>query len=303
MCKLFKSENGEAIVLITLSITILLGLLAFVIDAGQLYIEKSRMQKALDAAALAGALELPEQPNKAISEAEQTLRMNEVAPAIANISINSTYTEIKIQSSKTVSFVFAPVIGIQIGNVHASSIVRLNPLTSGKGAVPLGVDSSIELSFETSVVLKAGESTVGNFGALALSGKGGNDYETDLKFGFQDILSVGEVLETKTGNMAGPTKKAVDYRISIASTGQSYRNYPPNSPLVVLVPVYEPILIESNQVKKVKVVGFASFFIEKVASTSEGTEVTGRFIKKTLAGTGSSTQINYGTFGYRLVKN
>lgn len=53
-----SQESGSTIIIIALAMTALLGLTALVVDVGYLYIERSRLQNAADAAALAGARDL-----------------------------------------------------------------------------------------------------------------------------------------------------------------------------------------------------------------------------------------------------
>ena len=53
-----RSESGEVIVMAAVGMTVILGFLALTIDVGQVRYQKRRMQSQVDAAALAGALEL-----------------------------------------------------------------------------------------------------------------------------------------------------------------------------------------------------------------------------------------------------
>ena len=52
-----KDESGATVVIVALFMVVLLGFAALAIDGGRLYLEKSELQKALDAAVLAGAQE------------------------------------------------------------------------------------------------------------------------------------------------------------------------------------------------------------------------------------------------------
>jgi uncharacterized membrane protein len=55
-----RSEDGQAIVLIVLFLLVLLGFCALCLDVGHAYLAQRRLQSAADAAALAGAQELPD---------------------------------------------------------------------------------------------------------------------------------------------------------------------------------------------------------------------------------------------------
>jgi Flp pilus assembly protein TadG len=55
-----QSEDGQALVLIVLCLLVLLGFCAVTLDFGHAYLAQRRLQSAADAAALAGAQELPD---------------------------------------------------------------------------------------------------------------------------------------------------------------------------------------------------------------------------------------------------
>ncbi|GAI23673.1 unnamed protein product, partial [marine sediment metagenome] len=57
--KRFKSENGAVVVIVALSIVALMMVTALTIDVGSLYEERRHLQTVADAAALAGAQQLP----------------------------------------------------------------------------------------------------------------------------------------------------------------------------------------------------------------------------------------------------
>lgn len=301
--KFVKNQKGSVIVLVALGITVLIGITALVIDGGSLFLERSRMQKAIDAAVLAGAQELPARPDSAKQTAMDIAEKNGIASSELAISFENGNTIIRASAERTKRLSFAGALGFSSSLVDAVAAVKLQPITSAMGAIPLGVDSSRHLSYGDPVVMKAGEATVGNFGALVLSGPGANLYETDLQNGFTNTLSVGDVLDTQTGNIAGPTVKAIEDRFNECPYDgtAAYYDYPAGCPRVVLVPVYKPIT-SSNQIKQIQVVGFASFFIESVASTNEGAQIVGRFIQTSYSGDSSSANSDFGTYGYKLIE-
>lgn len=302
--KLVRSEKGTVVVLVAFTLSILLGVTALVVDGGMLFWEKSRLQKAMDAAVLAGAQELPGRPDQARAQAERVAAEYGITPAQLNLSFNDTYTEFRASTVRRNPAWISSFMGFSQLDVGASAKVGLQSLTSGKGAIPLGVQASTALAFGTRVTLKVGDSSAGNFGALALTGPGAKDYETDLRDGFQMELSVGDALNTQTGNITNPTKRAIEHRIAACplAGAATYQDYPDHCPLIVLVPVFQPVVTDQNQVKQVKVIGFSSFFIERVGQTNEGSEIVGRFIEFAQSGSSSSGQAGYGTYGYKLLE-
>ncbi|WP_180994376.1 pilus assembly protein TadG-related protein [Bacillus sp. Marseille-P3661] len=296
-----KQQEGAVIVLVALMMSIFVGFLALVMDMGSIYLEKNRLQKIADAAALAGAQELPNYYSQAEQEVQNAIHLNGGDLTNFTMTTNQSYTMLEVIVSKKATFYFAKALGINEPIVQANARVELQPLSAGKGAIPLGVQPSSDLSFGSLQTLKVSDSATGNFGAIALTGPGAKDYETDLKYGYEFDLKVGTILNTQTGQLAGPTKRAIEHRISLCPNS-TYLNYTNDCSRIVLVPIFESIQIDQNQIKQVKVVGFATFFLESVSSTSTGAVVTGRFINETHAGQSSSTQANFGTYSFKLTQ-
>lgn len=301
MKRLIKNENGAVTIITVFAMVGFAALLALVLDMGSLYLEKTRMQKIADAAVLAGSQELPINYEKAKAEAIKTIERNKDNPNKYTISTNETFTMLQVSGKTLGTLFFAKALGVDEPVIQATARADLVPITAAKGAIPLGIQPSANLFFGTYMTIKVSDSASGNFGAIALTGPGAKNYETDLTNGYQFDLQIGDILNTETGKMAGPTERAVNDRIAKCPNA-TYLNYPAGCTRVVLVPIFEPVQIDQNQIKQVKVVGFASFFLEKAASTSEGAEVSGRFIQLAISGDSSAAQRNFGTFGVRLTQ-
>lgn len=65
---MFKNKRGQAAILLAMSLIAIVSLLAVVIDTGRIYVEHTKLQRAVDSAVLAAAQELP--PGKNMSEEE-----------------------------------------------------------------------------------------------------------------------------------------------------------------------------------------------------------------------------------------
>src|SRR5436309_15300204 len=85
-----KSESGQAIVLMALSLVVIMGMAALVVDVGNWYHTKRRLQGTADAAALAGAQLLPDDPSGAQTMAMNYANQNGGDVAGANIIVTST---------------------------------------------------------------------------------------------------------------------------------------------------------------------------------------------------------------------
>lgn len=298
--KLRKEEKGSVVVFFALAMVVFLGFFALVIDGGNLYLEKRKLQKSVDFSALAGVQNLPQRPDKAQEAAMYAAQQNNLPASAVNVYFNSAKTLIAVETEKTVPLFFANTMGFSNPKIKVRSNARIAPLTSRKGIIPLGVKSNFPLAFGTQVKLKVGPADTSNeFGALVLSGTGASQYENDLKYGYSSKVSVGQTLPVQTGNIAGPTQKAINHRMADCPYHgtATYLNYPDNCPLVVPVPVYQ-----QSGSGFVKVVGFASFFLESVGPINEGSPIIGRFLRSVYQGESSETNPDFGAYSIKLVK-
>ncbi|HWL25865.1 MAG TPA: pilus assembly protein TadG-related protein [Ureibacillus sp.] len=323
--RIIKNESGNVLVLVAALMITLIGLTALVIDGGRLYLEKSTLQKAADAAALAGAQELPNDTLSAETHAKSITISNNVQIGNSTVEFADNKMWIRVTNTSNVELTFGKIFGISSVPVTATAKVDLNPLTSATGVIPLGLDFGDYDKWKhcTEISLKlpspsghtdpteecngSNQLGSGNTGPLDITGSGGNNFRSDLANGAQVEVWVGKELNTETGTMTGPTKQGIKERVDACKGIYSYdantfdTNPPPNNcAQVVVVPLYTIIESNNNQIKKVKIVGFATLFI--IGTDNNGKEVYARFMNFTVAGGNSSSQTNYGTFGYKLVE-
>jgi len=133
LMKIVKNEDGQVLVLTAILLAVLLGFAALTIDIGMVYITKTKLQNAADAAALAGAQDLPNSSIDTLTAndtAESTARnyaeQNGV-PALETKptpSYNGDPTKIEVICTKTVSYTFARVLGFTQAEVSARAIAQ-----------------------------------------------------------------------------------------------------------------------------------------------------------------------------------
>lgn len=172
--KIFKSEKGNVAVIVSLALSVILGMSGFVIDMGVAYAEKANLANAIDAALLAGAQELPENKVKAKDIMETYLVANGVSLDEVTITIAADGKRADIDAVRNVGFTFSKVIGLDNTDVHEDGAVVLGTASSAKGGIrPFGVTKQ-DFVYGDPVVLKegAGDGYHGNYGAVALGGRG-----------------------------------------------------------------------------------------------------------------------------------
>ena len=264
---LLKKEEGAGAVLFAVTLTVLLGFTALVVDYGRPALAVRRLQNAADSAALAASQELP------VSAGDPA--------AISRV--------------KSVA-------------LQRSAAVELLALGGVRNTVPIAVKKE---EFDNKLAegdyymqLKYGSSNNdgGDFGAADLDGiaaGGANDYLTRLKYGYDDMLYIGDVILVESGNMSGPTKTGTTYRFnSCPHTPQcTAEHFEADCPRVMLVPV-----VHSIGNKKLVVDGFAPFFLDGVSGSGNKCEVFGTYIPGIVVDGEVTGNANaYGTYGRKLV--
>lgn len=309
----FRSDQrGVAIVLFAAGMAVFLGFAALVTDIGMLVLHKQGLSNAVDAAALAGAAELPANPVLAREIAENYALLNGYISDTPLISAQNGCpdTRITVTAAKQVGFTFARAFSINTGTVGAQASAAVAAISSYQGAAPLSIPNQ-DFTFNTRYILKQGSNSPepsplgpGTYGALSLGGNGASNYENNLKHGYDGKLTVGDEVDTETGNMSNPTKRAIDWRISQCrhSPTCSPACYEPGCPRILIVPVYEPVNIEKDQVKKIRIAGFAAFLVERVAGQGNENYIEGYFIRLVVDGDSISGALDCGVNGVKLVE-
>jgi hypothetical protein len=276
---------------------------ALVIDVGLMFNNKIQVANAADAAALAGVKELPVNEVSAEAMASDYASLNNVDDI--TVSISPDKREITVTTKRTIDLFFARILGFDNSTALAQAKAKLEPLTGVKGVVPLGVEEQTFIFGETYVLKYAGgDEPEGDYhsgwlGILALQGPGAKLYLEDLKYGFDEEIKIGDVLNIQTGNISGNTYEGIQYRIDrcnhIPYCAQDH--YDPGCPRILLVPVIEAY--EDNQVR---VKGFSAFLVDSVEGMGIENYITGHFIQLTTGGSSDPVGPENGIYVARLVE-
>jgi hypothetical protein len=304
MTNFFKKEDGIILMLFALTLPVVLGCAALVVDFSLQYGTKVRLQNIAQAAALAAAQDAGENPSAARDKAYEYLDLNGIETSEAHVEISQTEGSARVTVTRNCDYHFARILGFKAADVLADAKAVSVGLSSFTGAAPLGIMSE-DFVYGQKYKLKYGvpELGSGNFGALRLGGSGATAYENNLKYGYPGELKVGDIVDIKPGNMSGPTKRAIEYRFA-----QDHR-IPPNTfddhdrdaPQILYVPVVEPYDVSGSSVHSVRILGFAAFFVTGIPGSGNESEIEGYFIKTVKSGGGSEGQANYGLTTCKLV--
>ncbi|WP_316571645.1 Tad domain-containing protein [Neobacillus sp. YIM B06451] len=300
MLKILRNENGNVMVIVAVFMIVLLGFTAMVVDVGSLYLEKSKLQKALDAAVLAGAKELLNGEAKAKTAAIDIAKKNGVILVEEDFDVEP-FKYIKAPKTIDKSLFFAKVIGLNNANVSASSKAQLEGgLIKKEGVVPLGIKED-QYKVGENYSLKSSESINGNFGYLELVG----DKRT-----LRDQIIGGAELEvsenlfgwTDPGEKWGQVVQGFESRIA-KDNGivkcQSFTTADDSCQRVIIVPMVKEVKLEGKT--KVEIVGFAAFYITRVVNDKGDKIVEGKFIQTYTVGEFGGEK-DYGIYKVSLVE-
>lgn len=138
--KLVKNEDGQALILVTLLMVVLLGFAALVVDLGTLYVTKAKLQNAADAAALAGAQDLPTAStaeNTAITYAGKNgVKSSSGDTVTTTAPYNSDSTKIEVVCTRTVKNYFVGVLGPKFATTDVSARAVAQKSQMAIGALP-----------------------------------------------------------------------------------------------------------------------------------------------------------------------
>jgi Flp pilus assembly protein TadG len=310
-------ERGQSLVIITVFMFSLLGMAALAIDAGSWYQTKRSLQADADAAALAGASQLPISWSAAQTAAQAEYANNgnnSDSVTYQNTSNLTTNDTVTVTTSRTNPSYFAKLFGFSNATITATSKATVESYTkivSNGQVMPWAVmQSSWTLGQQYSLYT---DNTSPNNGAVSINGKdvngncqgtsGANDYSNEINGSLQVCdVSVGDVLPVKSGQNSGPTKQGITQRITtwdpISAIVQFTQNgqaniLKPNSPQLVILPVVVNAADGSTTWPggsgNLRVVGFAFFVLTSPGYAQNGKQVLGTFVGLQLNNTSWTT--------------
>jgi Flp pilus assembly protein TadG len=137
-----KSERGQAFVLAAVAMVMLMGMAALVLDVGNWFRDKRRLQGTADAAALAGAQQLPDDSSAAQGQAMSYANKNGGDVAPADVVITSQYQPndtISVTGRRNDPGIFSKVIAIPSADITARAKARVGPPAQALHVAPMVV--------------------------------------------------------------------------------------------------------------------------------------------------------------------
>ncbi len=277
-------ERGMVVIAFAVAMAAVVGLSALSLDSAKLFGVRHRLINVADAAALAGGQLLPEDPAGAVQAAREYVARNGLDPDRAEVTVWRASQRITVTLHADVPLNFGPAVGMSVSSLGSDATAETGMLHAVRGAQPWGMEDpgDLELGFGELYTIKLSASgdggTRGNFQALALGGTGADNYRDNIINGFPGLLARGDVVDTEPGDMRGPTRQGLRYRLD-ADPDATWTTVVASSPRIVVVPVVSSFKEASGR-SVVRVLGFGAFFLEDV----QGNQVVGRFLRLVVDG-------------------
>jgi hypothetical protein len=291
-----ERQSGQATVITVLFMTVLIAMAAAVLDVGSWYRADRALQSTVDAAALAGAQALPENPVQAELLALQYAEKNGGNVDVTEISITSTNfgpDTITVDAEAPTPGFFARLFGIDSVTVAARAKARAGGIDEARYVAPIVVHekhpkllcgiacfnsaNEFELEYQHLKTGKGGKGGgsgdgevdgSGSFGFINLTGEGGvgsNELGDWILNGLDQYMPLGDY-KTSTGNpfSSNNIKGALEKRLGDNPT--------------LLFPIYQTLKGTGDNAEY-KIVGWVAFHITGMNLAGNNEKIRGWFEK------------------------
>lgn len=264
-----RSDSGQAMLFVVVALLGLVGLVSLVVDGGSWFRTQRQVQTAADAAALAGAQNLPIDQTGARSTAISYAQQNFSGIAAPTITFPSA-AEIDVVAAEPVNGIILPALN---ATARAHARAQVSAPSSLKNVAPIAVYKDYACivtnptCFGQTVVLGFDDDnpfdpTKSKFGLLDLDrdgSAGSGDMKNWLDNGYPDFLPVNTIYPPANGEKNG-------IKSQLQSAADAHR--------VLLFPVYDTATVTGYHV-----IGWAAFVIDDIGKWAGKEHIlTGHFV-------------------------
>jgi Flp pilus assembly protein TadG len=305
-------RRGSITLIIAIGIVTVLGAGALAVDLGVLASTRNRLQRSCDAAALAGAAELPAsttaRTNSATSYAQATTGENGIATSETTVTFPAT-NKIQVSAARQVNLFFAPILGIANRTVTATAIAGRANIAGVPYNVPLAitVDDYNRFKDGRRFTPRLVDNNRQNFEdgtvtALDLrndnSGKSGAGFQEDLTYGWYKPVyfnqQINSALNASLVSQGEKLDRAMDDRFDRAAgapwydagpgsgnsgsnSSYTFPDYPQGDPRIVTIIIADPNPANNNN-PQLNARFFAPVYMEEIITRSGDTYVQMRIL-------------------------
>ena len=288
-----RDENGQTLALALLALTVLLGMSALVLDVGSWLRVQRSLQASADAAALAGAQLLPDDPNGATQTALAYAARNSDVTSQPSVALSTDLVandQITVDEHADAPSFFSRVFHITSVAVAAHATARSRAVGAARYVAPIAVSEQHPMlqcaprpcfgqatQINLADLKAPGSSTAaGNFGLLDLDGElngsaGTSELADWLRNGYDGTLGTGIFSGAPGASFnAAPMDAALNARVGTE----------------ILFPVYRSI-VGSGSTAAFDVVGWVGFTLTGWSASGNSGTLYGSFTRVTWDGVAS----------------
>jgi hypothetical protein len=303
----FRSERGQAMVLTTLFIVALLGMAALVLDLGTWFRSQRDLQAVADAAALAGAQELPDSTALATARASEYTSKN--GGPSAGVSFSSTVAgfgadTIHVELERPAPGFFAKVFGVNSVDIRAKAAAKAGYPSAARWVAPIVVNEQHPMLLcnprpcfgsRTTIELEHlhGPGSGNAAGSFALISLDNNQVDEGalaewLLNGYDGLMDLGDYRSVPSAKFnSGQFRSALSRRMNTE----------------LLFPIYRTIN-GSGSTAEYEIIGWIGFVVEDVTGGGSNATLHGYFTRVIWEGLPATTApgVDYGVRSIELIE-
>jgi Flp pilus assembly protein TadG len=248
--RLLRNERGQILIMAVALLPVLVGMVGVAVDVGTYADHRRDLQNDADSIALAAAQDLPTTAD-AQAAADTWAAKNGLATGDYTVTITggSTAPKVTVAVTRPHNFSFIKILGVNEKDVSARAAAVKVSFGGGAGIVPWSVtQATVDSTLPGNLITMKYDSTgsnLGNFGAIRIDGPGANTYNTSVMYGSSTVACAetapncttgacpgsypntcsetspecdGPECTPETGNVIGPTRTGVDFRMNNTMT-------------------------------------------------------------------------------------
>jgi hypothetical protein len=302
-----RGERGQVLPLAALLIASLLGMCALVLDVGSWYRTKRQDQSVVDAAALAGAQALPDDPSQAITLALNYASQNGFTIPAGDVSISSgvmANDTITVSHNEPAPSFFAKVFGVNAVTVSARAAARSDVPGAARWVAPIVVPTSNpQLQCNPPPCSGTTQITLLDLHRPGNGNASGSFALLDLTQGDTGNVGAGTLADW----MANGDSDAMPLGTYYAAPSTNFNSSSFQSALQarvgseVLFPVYRPPIINGGSNGQFNIIGWVGFHIDSETANGSSGTLVGHFTRYIAQGLQQQT-FSGNDFGVRVIQ-
>jgi hypothetical protein len=238
--------RGQIMIVYAAALATLVGVLALCTDVGVFYVNWEQLQKAADAAVLAGGAGLPDNTPGATAAVTYYLGKNGVASpdVITGPTISNADTQISVTVKRTVPYYFGGALGLISTDIQVTATAQAQTATTpGGGVFPAGLNladfGNLKFDGTQYQIYSSSNNSPGNKGPVDI-GQNGDPFQYMGLTPFNGTLTVGETLPVvtgcKNGQASGPIGDRIAAGLAMDPNG-TWNDHTVGNPQQVVIPV------------------------------------------------------------------